>query len=711
MADDGSRDLERAIDDLADRLPERLWPLARVAYNYRWSWTPGGEELFRTLDPLRHERCRGNPIRLLGQLPPRQLEEAARDHEIHAAAAALQEVLEEDLAATSISRGDVTQERPVAFVCAEFGIHRSLPIYSGGLGVLAGDILKGASDLRLPMIGVGILYSKGAFHQRLDPTGWQHDYWVDTEPDRLPLALVTGEDGSPLVVDVPVGGRTVRVQAWRVQVGRVPLFLLDANRADNGLAERWITARLYVGDRRVRLEQYALLGIGGMRLLEALGIEPSVVHVNEGHGAFAPLELASRLSRDGLGFEEALGRARARSVFTTHTPVAAGNESHDLATVQEVLDGVVAPERLRELGAIEGDGDVVGMTSLGLRLSRTATAVSRLHGEVARHMWRPLYDVKTDDEVPIDHVTNGVHVPTWMAEPMRELLDRHLGPGWRHRADDPKVWEGIDRVDDEELWETRTRLRARLVEYVLEADTAARLGRYEDVSAVDEVAHAFHPDRLTLGFARRVATYKRLHLLFRQPTRLETLLGKPDTVQFVIAGKAHPRDDEAKAALAALFRRPWPPEVAPRLAFIEDYDLNVAANLVAGCDVWVNLPRPPMEASGTSGMKAALNGALNLSVPDGWWAEAADGTNGWLVGDGRSADDDEAQDDRDAATLFDLIERELLPMFQDRDERDIPRAWVARVKRSLKTIGPRFGTDRMLREYLDRVYAPGAAAG
>jgi starch phosphorylase len=294
-----------------------------------------------------------------------------------------------------------------------------------------------------------------------------------------------------------------------------------------------------------------------------------------------------------------------------------------------------------------------------------------------------------------------------MAEPMRELLDRHLGPGWRHRADDPKIWERIDGVDDEELWETRTRLRERLVEYVREADTAARLGRYEDVSAVDEVAHAFDPDRLTLGFARRVATYKRLHLLFRQPTRLETLLGKPDTVQVVIAGKAHPRDDEAKAALAGLIRRPWTPEVAPRLAFIEDYDLNVAANLVAGCDVWVNLPRPPMEASGTSGMKAALNGALNLSVPDGWWAEAADGTNGWLVGDGRPTDDAEAQDDRDAATLFDLIERELLPMFHDRDDRDVPRAWVARVKRSLKTIGPRFGTDRMLREYLDRVYAPG----
>jgi starch phosphorylase len=711
MAQDGTHDLERVVDDLADRLPERLWPLARVAYNYRWSWAPGGEELFRSFDPLRHERCRGNPIRLLGQLPLSKLEEAGRDHETHAAAAALAEVIEGDFAAQPITRGPVSREHPVAFFCAEFGIHRSLPIYSGGLGVLAGDILKGASDLRLPMVGVGLLYSQGNFHQRLDPTGWQHDYWVETEPDRLPLALVTKEDGSPLVVDVPARGRNVHVQVWRVQVGRVPLYLLDANRADNGLAERWITARLYVGDRRVRLEQYALLGVGGMRVLEAMGIEPSVIHINEGHGAFAPLELARREAEGGAAEEEALDRARARTVFTTHTPVAAGNESHDAKTVLEVLDGLVSPERVRELGAIPGDGKTLGMTSLGLRLSRTATAVSRLHGEVARTMWRPLYDVASDDQVPIGHVTNGVHVPTWMAEPMRELLDRHLRPGWRHHLSDPEIWAAVDRIDDGELWETRNLLRSRLVEYVLEADTAARLGRYEDVSAVDAVAHAFHPDRLTLGFARRVATYKRLHLLFRQATRLETLLAKPDTVQFVIAGKAHPRDDEAKAALAGLIRRPWAPAVAPRLAFIEDYDLNVAANLVAGCDVWVNLPRPPMEASGTSGMKAALNGALNLSVPDGWWAEAADGQNGWLVGDGTGAEDPDAQDDRDAATLFDLIERELLPMFRDRDERGVPRAWVGRVKRSLKTIGPMFGTDRMLREYLDRVYAPEGAAG
>ncbi len=709
MTDDAARDLARAASELADRLPERLRPLARVAYNYRWSWALGGERLFRDLDPFRYERCRGNPVRLLHQLPAETLRAAEQDDRLAAAATAMERVIDDDLAAPALSRGAVTAEHPVAFVCAEFGLHRSLPIYQGGLGVLAGDILKGASDLRLPMVGVGILYSKGCFHQRLDSTGWQHDYWIDIEPDRLPLALVTGDDGSPLVVDVPIRGRDVHVQVWRVQVGRVPLFLLDANREDNGIAERWITARLYVGDRTVRLEQYALLGVGGMRVLRALGIEPSVVHVNEGHGAFAPLELAREMS-DGGTTDRALEAARARTVFTTHTPVAAGNESYDASAVLEILDGLIPPERLRELGSVDGDRRV-GMTSLGLRLARTSTAVSRVHAEVARRMWRPLFDVATDDDVPIGHVTNGVHVPTWMAPPMRELLDRHLGVDWLERADDPTTWAPVDDIPDAELWKTREALRGGLVAYVREADAAARLGRYEDSSAVEGVVHAFETDRLTLGFARRVATYKRLHLLFRDPGRLESLLGKMDTVQLVIAGKAHPRDTEAKESLAELIRHPLPLDVAPRIAFLEDYDLHMAANLVAGCDVWVNLPRPPMEASGTSGMKSALNGGLNLSVPDGWWAEAFDGENGWAVGDGTGWDDPEEQDDHDAPLLFDLIERELLPAFHDRGRGGVPGRWVARVKRSLRTIGPRFGSDRMLREYLERVYAPEAGPG
>jgi starch phosphorylase len=705
VSTDGARDLARAVRGLADRLPERLWPLARVAYNYRWSWTPGGEDLFRRIDPMRFERTRGNPVRLLHQLPGQVLDSVARDDAFVAAADRLQEVTDEDLNVPSISRGQVTAEHPVAFVCAEFGIHRSLPIYQGGLGVLAGDILKGSSDLRLPMVGVGILYSKGSFHQRLDQNGWQHDYWLETEPDRLPAALVTRDDGSPLVVDVQVAGRDVHVQVWRVQVGRVPLFLLDANREDNGTAERWITARLYVGDPVVRLEQYALLGVGGMRVLRALGIEPSVVHVNEGHGAFAPLELAAQDSRGTIS-AAALKRARARTIFTTHTPVAAGNETYDPNAVIDVLGKLIDGKRLRDLGGVDGadDGDV-GMTSLGLRLARTSTAVSRRHGEVARAMWRPLFKAKRDDDVPITHVTNGVHVATWMAEPMHELLDRHLGNDWLERADEPATWEPVGTIPDEELWATRSRLRTSLVEYVREADAASRLGRYEDASAVEDAVRAFDPERLTLGFARRVATYKRLHLLLRDRDRLESLLGKADTIQFVIAGKAHPRDTEAKERLEEFIQTPWAPDVAPRIAFLEDYDMEVASQLVAGCDVWVNLPRPPLEASGTSGMKAALNGALNLSVLDGWWAEAYDGENGWAIGDGNGWEDAEAQDDHDAEELLDKIEHELLPLFHERDG-GVPRGWVERVKRSLMTIGPRFGATRMLREYLEKIYAP-----
>ena len=703
MTTDGARDLARAVHGLADRLPERLWPLARVAYNYRWSWAPGGEDLFGRIDRMRFERARANPVAFLYHLPADVLERASHDDELVAAAERLQERCDQELAAPSISRGEVTAEHPVAFVCAEFGIHRSLPIYQGGLGVLAGDILKGSSDLRIPMVGVGLLYSKGSFHQRIDQTGWQHDYWLETEPDRLPAALVVNDDGTPLVVDVPIGGRAVHVQVWRVQVGRVPLFLLDANREDNGTAERWITARLYVGDPVVRLQQYAVLGVGGIGVLRALGIEPSIVHVNEGHGAFAPLALAARDSR-GQPSTAAIKQARERTIFTTHTPVAAGNETYDPTAVLEVLRPLIDAKRLKDFGGVNGDD--VGMTSLGLRLARTSTAVSRRHGEVARDMWRPLFKVDRDDDVPITHVTNGVHVPTWMAEPMRELLDRHLDDGWHQREDEPATWAAVESIPDDQLWATRSRLRAGLVDYVRQADAASRLGRYEDASAVEDTERAFVSDRLTLGFARRVATYKRLDLLLRDHDRLESLLGKADTIQFVIAGKAHPRDTEAKERLAEFIQTPWAPDVAPRIAFIEDYDLEVASHLVAGCDVWVNVPRPPLEASGTSGMKAALNGALNLSVLDGWWAEAYDGENGWAVGDADPDGDPDEQDAHDAEDLIDKIENELLPMFHARNDAGVPVEWVRRVKRSLMTIAPRFSATRMLREYLERIYAP-----
>jgi glycogen phosphorylase len=702
--DAAAPELAAAATELADRLPPALAPLAELAYNYRWSWMPGGHELFRSVDPARFERWRWNPVRLLAQMPAARLDEVAGDDAFVARATAMAEAVREELAAPALDLPDIPPHRPVTFLCAEFGVHRSLHVYSGGLGVLAGDLLKAASDLRVPLIGVGLLYAQGNFRQRIDPTGWPQDFWNEVDPERLPAALVTA-DGGVLTVPVPVGGREILVQIWRVQVGRVPLYLLDANRPENGVLDRWITGRLYVGDRETRLEQYAMLGVGAARVLRVLGVDPSVVHLNEGHAGFAPLELARERAGAGEDFDAALDAVRGRTVFTTHTPVAAGNESYAAADVLEVLGALFSgwEERIRAVGAT-GEAGQVGMTSLGLRLARASTAVSKRHGEVARAMWAPLFEGRSVDDVPIGHVTNGVHLPTWMAPPMRELLDRHFGEGWVTRADDPATWEAVDDIPGAELWDVRNRMRVDLVTYVRDADTAARLARYESRESVDAATGAFQPDRLTLGFARRVATYKRLSLLYRDLDRVAALLEKPDTVQFVLAGKAHPKDEEAKALIADLFRLPWPASLSARMTFLEDYEMGMASHLVAGCDVWVNLPRPPLEASGTSGMKAALNGGLHLSVVDGWWAEGYDGTNGWAVGDGAATGDQAEIDEHDADAFYDLLENEVLPRFHERDADGVPLAWIAMVKASLRTLGPRFGATRMLRDYIANVY-------
>jgi starch phosphorylase len=692
----GDDDLRRAAESLAAKIPAELAPLAHAAYDFAWSWTPGGRELFQAIDPGRYWFYGGNPVQVLERTPGTRLREMASDRAFVRRATALHAALR-----TSRERPDAPAPR-VAFICAEFGVHRSLPIYSGGLGVLAGDILKESSDLALPLVGVGILYGKGVFRQRIDPSGWQQEFWTDVDANALPLALVE-RDGFPLEVRVPIRDREVVVQIWRARVGRVPLYLLDANLQRNSTLDRWISGRLYVGEPAIRLEQYALLGVGAVRALRALGIAPDVLHVNEGHGAFAPLELARERVASGGSVDSAVERARGATVFTTHTPVAAGNEAYPESEVLDVLGEGFSGwrDRVVELGHVDSTGQI-GMTSLGLRLSRAAVGVSRLHGEVARQMWHGVWPDRTVEDVPIGHVTNGVHLPTWMSPPMRELLDRYLPADWRARADDPAAWEAVEAIPDTELWDVRQSLRGDLVRYAREQDLAARLSRYESRDGLDTVSTGLDEDRLTLGFARRVATYKRLVLLLSDVDRISALLGKPDTVQFLIAGKAHPKDEEAKADLARLFREGWPAEVGARLVFLEDYDMAMARRLVTGADVWVNMPRPPMEASGTSGMKSAINGGLNLSVLDGWWAEAHDGSNGWGILSDSSLPARE-QDQRDCAALFDLIEGEVVPMFQQRDDAGIPRAWIARVRASIRTIGPRFGATRMMRDY-SRVY-------
>ncbi len=703
----GDRDLAREAEELAAKLPPVLAPLAQMAFNYRWSWAPGGPDLFREVDPYRWGLQRENPVRLLLQAPAESLARAANNADLLQRADRVQRAIQDELAGP-VSVGST--DRPIAFLCAEYGIHRSLPTYGGGLGILGGDILKEASDMALPFVAVGILYRQGNFHQRIDLAGWQHEYWIETDPDRLPAALVTGFDGLPLTIEVPLRGRDVVLQIWRVDVGRVPLYLLDAARPENSRVDRWITSRLYVGDRTIRLAQYALLGVGGIRALRALGIDPAVVHLNEGHAALAPLELAREEVASGRPFSEALADARDRTVFTTHTPVPAGNETHSAEQIREILGDLSSALETDE-GTVLGLGrsrpedpeEPLGLTVLGIRTSRATNAVSRVHRQVSRLMWHHLFPGGSIDDVPIRHVTNGVHLPTWMAPAMRWLLDLYLGEGWHRRATEPATWEAVEDIPDEELWSVRGQLRADLVDYVRDRAVGDRLARGESTEYAETGGRAFDPDALSIGFARRVAAYKRLGLLIHESDRARQLLHGPMSIQVVLAGKAHPSDEEAKHLLKRVFSEKWGLNGPERVAFLEDYDMGMAAQLVSGCDVWINVPRPPLEASGTSGMKASLNGALNLSVLDGWWSEAYDGTNGWAIeGDG-SLDPDE-QDARDGHALYDILENEVAPLFYERDRSGVPAGWVRRVKASLRTIGPRFCATRMMREYLENTY-------
>ena len=704
---DGRQDIARGIESLRARLPGTLAPLAQVAYNYRWSWSLEGPEFFRRIDPAAWERANQNPALFLREAVD-AIDLAARDPAVIQAGERLAAEIAADLARPWSAAGP-PPERPVAFFSAEHGVHCSLPIYSGGLGVLAGDYLKQASDSATPLVGVGLLYRQGYFHQRLDASGWQHEHWIETSGEVLPCERVTGPDGAALVVEVPIEQRRVRAWIWRVDVGRVPLYLLDSDHPDNSRIERWITARLYVGDHRLRLAQYLLLGIGGIRALRAMGIEPGTVHLNEGHTVFAALELAREARARGVSWDDAVSEARRQVVFTTHTPVSAGNDIYSAESIRLALAGFLTtlntdPAAVLALGRMGtgGDSSDFGVTPLGLRLSRAANGVSRRHGETTRVTWRTVFP--TRGAVPIGHITNGVHLPTWMAPPLRALLERHLGAGWESRAAEPSTWAAIERIPDEELWAVRQTLRASLVDYARDRSTADRLCRGDPIEYAEAAARTFEPEVLTVGFARRLATYKRLYLLTWDRARALRLLGAEQPIQILIAGKAHPQDEEAKRVVQQqLFPLRSAEVVGRRVCYLEDYDLSMATELVRGCDVWVNLPRPPLEASGTSGMKAALNGGLNLGVLDGWWAEACDGLNGWGIG-GEVTDDPGAQDARHATALYDILEREVVPLFYQRDAAGIPREWLRRIKHSLMTIGPRFCTQRMLGEYCASVY-------
>jgi starch phosphorylase len=696
---------------------ERLWSLAR---NLWWSWDQDSVNLFLDLDPARWRQLNHNPVALLGEMPLAGIELRARELVLHGrinyAYRRQQEYLQADRTWGAKHAG-ILRPRPVAYFSAEFGLHESIPVYSGGLGVLAGDHIKSASDLDIPLIGIGIFYSHGYFRQQLDLDGWQREEYLQTDVNEQPMEPAIGTNGEPVTVQIETRGSSIKAKVWRMKVGRCDLLLLDSYVEGNTPEDRGLTSNLYGGDARTRIRHELLLGIGGFRALKAMGITPGVLHMNEGHSGFAVLEaIRSRMEDEGLSFDEAVPRVSRQVVFTTHTPVPAGHDRFNADLIEEHL-GILreklglSHDRLMALGREypANFSEEFCMTVLALKLSRRANAVSALHGEVSRAMWTGLYPGKPEDSVPIGHITNGVHVPTWLAPQMFRLYDRHLGAGWHEHGAKADIWEGIEDVDDGELWETHLNLKSRLLEFVRRRAVEQAQRRGESAESLRRIERVLSPDALTVGFARRFATYKRANLLLKDIEMLASMVNDPKRpVQFVFAGKAHPHDQPGKQVLQQIAELMRNPLFAEKFVFVEDYDINVGRHFVQGVDVWLNNPRRPLEASGTSGMKVVLNGGLNLSVLDGWWAEAYDGFNGFAIGTGRTHSNMDVHDTRDGEDLYRTLREEVIPLYYQRDRDGLPRGWIKRMKRTIRTLGWRFNADRMVMDYTTKCYVPAA---
>ena len=707
----------RTLDRFIAPLQERLWALAR---NLWWSWDHNSSSLFLDLDPARWSELNHNPIALLSELPLAKLETRAAELMLHSrvnyAYRRMLEYLEADRTWGARHAG-VLRPHPVAYFSAEFGLHESLPVYSGGLGVLAGDHIKSASDLDIPLVGIGLFYGQGYFRQQLDLGGWQREEYLKTDVNQMPMEVAIGKDGRPVVVEIETRSGRICAKVWRVKVGRRDLLLLDSDVEGNAPEDRQLTSRLYGGDLRIRIRQELLLGVGGLRALKALGISPGVLHLNEGHSGFAVLEaIRMRMEEEGISFEAAVPRISREVVFTTHTPVPAGHDRFDAGLVEEHIGPLrealgLSQESLLGLGRENTNNadELFCMTVLALRLSRRANAVSALHAEVSRAMWTNLFRNKLEDDVPIGHITNGVHVPSWLAPEMFRLYDRHLGTDWHQRSSEAKIWLGIENVDDGELWETHLNLKSQLIEFVRRRAVAQAERRGEPREVLQRLERVLSPDALTIGFARRFATYKRANLILTDIERLASMVNDPNRpVQFVFAGKAHPLDEPGKRVLQQIAELMRDPKFRDKFVFVEDYDINVGRHFVQGVDVWLNNPRRPLEASGTSGQKVVLNGGLNLSILDGWWAEAFDGMNGFAIGTGRTHSNMSVHDARDGEDLMRTLREEVIPLYYLRDRDGLPRGWITRMKRTIRTLGWRFNADRMVMDYTQKCYVPAA---
>ena len=698
-------------------LPEMLNRLAELAEDLWWSWNRDARRVFRSLDYTLWRATAHNPVRMLRLIPLAKLEAAADNPDFMALYTHAIAALDDARAARNTwwtSHFPQHTGQTIAYFSAEFALHQSLPIYAGGLGVLAGDVCKEASDLGVPLIGVGFMYPQGYFHQQLSAEGWQEESYERLSWADAPIEPALTPDGKPCVTAVPLGDRTVLVAVWRVRVGRARLYLLDTSLEENAPWDRELSARLYGGDRETRAQQEIILGIGGVRALKALGSDPSVFHLNEGHAAFVVLQRIRDLTERGASFDDALAEIRGTTVFTTHTPVSAGHDAFPFNLVEKHLAGcwgTLGPnrERFLALGSYDsGGGPMFNMTALGMRSATEINAVSKRHGEVTRKMWAPLWPGAPEDERPITWVTNGVHVPTWLASDMADLFRKHLGSDWLERQDDPEMWEGILAIPDEELWAVRQGLRRYLFTFVRERARQRWTVEHVGTPRVVAAGTLLESDTLTIGFARRFTGYKRPELIFLDAERLTRILNAAEhPVQIIFAGKSHPADEIGKHHLQRVYKRALDPMFGGRVAFVDDYDLHVAHFLVQGCDVWLNNPRKPLEASGTSGMKAAINGVPHLSIGDGWWAEGFTGANGWLIDSGQAPlDSPEAVDAADAAALYRLLEEDIVPAFYERDANGVPRRWLSTVKQAIRTVTPRFSARRMVKEYVERMYVP-----
>ena len=704
--------------DPAAPLPGRIHRLHELALDLWWSWIPVARQVFRRLDYPLWRQSSHNPVQMLMNIDAARLEEATRNPEFLELYDRAIAGLDEARAAKGTwwaQHGPPLNGKVIAYFSAEFALHQSLPIYAGGLGVLAGDHCKEASDLGVPLVGVGFMYPQGYFHQRISVDGWQQEHYERLNWTNAPIETALTREGKPAITAVPLGDRTVLAAVWRIRVGRVRLLLLDTDLDENAPWDRELSARLYGGDRETRLQQEIILGVGGVRVIRALGLEPAVWHLNEGHAAFVALQRIRELVEHGSSFDQALEEVRQTTVFTTHTPVPAGHDAFPFHLVEKHLAqcwGEIGQYRQRFLSLGEYDngfGSQFNMTALALRTAANVNGVSALHGQVTRAMWKSIWPDLPVEHVPVKSITNGVHVPTWISSPAIDLFNRYLGPGWLDHQDDEVFWSRLNDIPDEELWRVRQVMRGELFSFIRERLRQRWTAERPMPIQIVRGGAMLDPEALTIGFARRFAAYKRPELIFHDPQRLARILNAPNRpVQIVFAGKAHPADDPAKHHLQRVFHRALDAMFGGRIAFIDDYDMHVAHCLVAGCDVWLNNPRKPLEASGTSGMKASLNGVPHLSIGDGWWAEAYNGRNGWLIESTTDPNDHAATDAADANALYALLEQEIVPSFYEREGSPVPARWLQVVREAMRSNLPRFSARRMVKQYVNEMYAPAA---